>query len=120
MTLVRPSSGQFDPALVGTRGFGAGTGISKIGAGIQAGRLAYRLSKYAYRRYFGYATRTRSRAAGTATGAGLGLGTGLGRYARFSSSRQRRTNQFGQKRLRQFQRAGSKYQHNHCTTCRCC
>ncbi len=61
----------------GTRGFGTGTGISKLGAGVQAGRLAYRAAKFGYKRYFGYATRTRSRAIGTATGAGIGIGGGL-------------------------------------------
>ncbi len=76
MTLVVAPESNIDPSFVATKGFG-GLGASKIGAGIQAGRLAYRTAKYAYKRYFGYATRTRSRAIGTATGAGIGIGSGL-------------------------------------------
>ncbi len=55
----------------------AGGGVSKFGAGVQLGRLGYRTAKWAYKRYFRYATRTRSRAAGTGTGAGIGIGGGL-------------------------------------------
>ncbi len=76
MTLVVVPDDAFGNEFVATRGFG-GPGISKIGAGIQAGRLAYRLSKSAYQRYFRYATRTRSRQAGTGSGAGIGIGAGL-------------------------------------------
>ncbi len=76
MTLVVAPESNIDPTVIGTKGFGS-RGVSKIGAAVQAGRLAYRVSKYAYRRYFGYATRTRSRSIGTATGAGIGIGSGL-------------------------------------------
>ncbi len=78
MGIVIPSTESNDEVdFFATRGVGSGTGVSKFGAGIQAGRLAYRLAKYGYQRYFGYATKTRSRAIGTATGAGIGLGGGL-------------------------------------------
>ncbi len=76
MTLVVPPETNEDVDFFATRGFG-GAGISKIGGAIQAGRLAYRTSKWAYRRYFGYATRTRSRTIGTSTGSGIGIGSGL-------------------------------------------
>ncbi len=65
-----------DPSIIASRGFG-GAGISKVGAGIQAGKLAYRTAKWAYKRYFGYATKTRSRTIGTATGSGIGIGGGI-------------------------------------------
>ncbi len=76
MTLVVTPESNIDPSFIATKGFG-GLGASKIGAGIQAGRLAYRLAKYGYKRYFSYATKTRSRSIGTATGAGIGIGAGL-------------------------------------------
>ncbi len=76
MTLMVAPESNIDPSFVATKGFG-GLGASKIGAGIQAGRLAYRVGKFAYKRYFGYATRTRNRSIGTSTGAGIGIGSGL-------------------------------------------
>ncbi len=113
MTLVRTQN-EFMPELIGTRGFGSGTGISKIGAISQGSKLGYRLARYAYKRYFRYATRTKSRAAGTATGAGLGIGGGLVNFA--PVQRQRRNAlpyQLAQKRLRYQQRNRRKHQ-------RCC
>ncbi len=76
MTLVVVSSEADFADVIGTRGFG-GQGASKVGAILQGGRLAYRTAKFAYKRYFGYATRTRSRAIGTSTGASIGLGAGI-------------------------------------------
>ncbi len=77
MGLVIPSSeSNSDVDFFATRGFSA-PGISKFGAGIQVGRLAYRTGKWAYKRYFGYATKTRSRSAGTGAGAGIGLAGGI-------------------------------------------
>ncbi len=78
MAIVIPTTESNDEVdFFAIRGFGSSAGVSKIGAGIQAGRLGFKLARYAYRRYFGYATKTRSRAAGTGTGAGIGLGGGI-------------------------------------------
>ncbi len=75
MTLVVVGNNDFTD-IIGTKGFGS-RGVSKVGAIVQTGRLAYRVAKFAYKRYFGYATKTRSRTIGTATGAGIGIGAGL-------------------------------------------
>ncbi len=95
MTLVIPSNEYDASEIFGTRGFG-GQGASKIGAAVQAGRLAYRVAKYGYKRYFGYATRTKSRAIGTATGAGIGIGGGL--VAILKEKQRTPSNRFGQTR----------------------
>ncbi len=85
MGLVIPSTESNDEVdFFAIRGFGSSAGVSKIGAGIQAGRLGYKFSKWAYSRYFGYATKTSSRAKGTATGAGIGIGGGLAHTLRSS------------------------------------
>ncbi len=76
MGLVIPSGELDDIDFFATRGFSS-PAVSKLGAGIQTARLGYKVAKYAYKRYFGYATRTRSRAAGTGSGAGIGIGGGL-------------------------------------------
>ncbi len=76
MTLVVVPDDAFGNEFVATRGFG-GPGISKIGAGIQAGRLGYRLANKAYQKYFRFATKNKNRQAGTGTGAGIGIGAGI-------------------------------------------
>ncbi len=88
---------QNDEAIdfIATRGFG-GAGVSKTGAIIQGTKLGYKLARYGYKRYFGYATRTRSRAMGTATGAGIGIGGGL--VAILTSNPERSSTQIRQTR----------------------
>ncbi len=95
MTLVIPSNEYDASEIFGTRGFNSG-GASKIGAIIQGSRLAYRTGKFAYKRYFGYATKTRSRQIGTATGAGIGISGGL--VAILKQKQLTPTNRFGQTR----------------------
>ncbi len=60
--------------VFGVKGFG-GQGVSKLSGAIQAGRLGYRTAKWAYGRYYRFATKTPSRAAGTGTGVGIGIGS---------------------------------------------
>ncbi len=113
MTLVTVGNNEFTD-LIGTRGFG-GQGASKFGAILQAGRLGYRVAKFGYKRYFGYATRTRSRTIGTSVGAGLGIGGGL---VTVPSTEFTPSNQNGQTRAFMVKpstkRFGSRYKRTYC------
>ena len=66
LAIVVVSDGNDFTDVIGTRGF-SGPGASKIKGAYIAGTLAYRTAKYAYQRYFNYATKTTSRTRGTAT-----------------------------------------------------
>lgn len=119
MTLVTVTSeSKTEIDFFATRGFNA-PGVSKVSAGVQVGRLAYRVAKYGYKRYFGYATRTRSRAAGTATGAGIGLGGSVNNAIR--STQSKRSSQIGQTRgYIQQSKSKRKYHTNHRNRQCCC
>ncbi len=118
MPLVIPTSeSNSEVDYLAIRGFGSTSGVTKIGAGIQVGRLAYASGKYAYKKYINWATKSPSRAAGTATGAGLGIG-GFVNNAIFSPPpssadkiRQTRGNMEFSKRKRKYK--------TRCPPCRC-